>query len=289
LDSQVLIAAFSVMAERDAATVLDTIASWTNQTSSRSAAIRSFLFLASSVDGARSLCSLIGDSSWSNAEEVVISLFHQTLQEPSTWRSAREAIKIWGDDADYLRRLVPHLPRLLGSFFAPRAKTDSMAMFPDVPNPDTLWGSVYQEALRQNFAAESPATEPYQAASPPAPAIAPATTELTTSSFDSSSVLSPVGDHNLPPTTATEERSGVAPVVAPASVPASRVELLAVSETLLPEDGAVRPADWALHEARIPPGFSGAQIQVPLAADDQVADDDSRDDSAQANNQPDAS
>ena len=63
LDSEVLITAFSVMAERDAATVLDTIASWTNQISNRSAAIRSFLFLASSVDGARSLCTLIGDSS----------------------------------------------------------------------------------------------------------------------------------------------------------------------------------------------------------------------------------
>jgi len=292
LDSQVIITAFSAMAERNAANVLDTIASWANQISTRSAAIRSFLFLASSVNGARSLCSLIGDSG-SNAEEVVISLFHLALQKPSTRRSAREAIRIWGDDADYLRRLVPHLPRLLGSFFAPRAQTDSMAMFPGVPNPDTLWGSVYQEALRQNFAAESPATAPHQAVGPPVPAIAPVTTKLTTSSFDPASAPGPVGDDDLPPTTAPEERSDVAPVMAPASVPASRAdgspEVLAAGETLLPEEDAVRPTDSALDEVRIPSGFNGAQIPVLPATADQDADDDSRDGSAQVNNQPNAS
>lgn len=291
LDSQVLITAFSVMAKRDAATVLDTIASWANQISNRSAAIRSFLFLALSVDGARSLCSLIGDSR-SNAEEVVASLFHQALQEPSTWRYAREAIKIWGDDADYLHRLVSHLPRLLGSFFAPRAQTDSMAMFPGVANPDTLWGSVYQEALRQSFSAESPAAAPYQGAGPQVPTIAPVTTELTTSSFDPSSTPSPVGDGDFPPTTAPEERTDVAPLMAPASIPASRAEgspeVPAAGETLLHEEEAALPTDSAADEVRIPPGFNGDQIPVLPATADQVADDNSRNIPVQANDQPDA-
>lgn len=155
-----------------------------------------------------------------------------------------------------------------------------------------VWGSVYQEALRQNFAAESPATAPHQAAGPPVPAITPVTTELTTSSFDPASALSPVGDDDLPPTTAPEERSDVASVVAPASVPAPRAEgspeVLAVGETLLPEEDAVRPTDGAPDEVRIPPGFNGAQIPALPDTGDQVADDDSRDGSAQANNQPNA-
>jgi len=166
-------------------------------------------------------------------------------------------------------------------------------MFPGVPNPDTLWGSVYQEALRQNFAAESPATAPHQAVGPPVPAIAPVTTKLTTSSFDPASAPGPVGDDDLPPTTAPEERSDVAPVMAPASVPASRAdgspEVLAAGETLLPEEDAVRPTDSALDEVRIPSGFNGAQIPVLPATADQDADDDSRDGSAQVNNQPNAS
>ena len=219
----------------------------------------------------------------------MIRLFHQALQEPSTWRSAREAIKIWGDDADYLRRLVPRLPRLLGSFFAPRAQTDSMAMFPGVPNPDTLWGSVYQEALRQNFAAESPATAPYQAARPPVPAITPVTTELTTSSFAPASAPSQVGDDHWPPTTAPQERSEVAPVMAPVSIPASRAEdrpaVLAAGETLLPEEDAVLATDSAVDEVRIPPSFNGDQIPVLPATADQVAHDDSQSVPGQANDQ----
>jgi len=290
-ESQVIITAFSAMAERNAANVLDTIASWANQISNRYAAIRSFLFLASSVNGARSLCSLIGDSR-SNAEEVVISLFRLALQEPSTRTSARKAIRIWGDDADYLRLLVPYLPRLLGAFFAPRAQTDSMAMFPDVPNPDTLWGSVYQEALRQNFAAESPATAPYQAAGPPVPAITSVTGKFTTSSFDPVSATGPVAADELPPTPATAEQPNVAPVVAPASVPAPRAEgspeVPGADETLPAEEDTVLPTDSALDEVCIPPGFNGDQISVFPATADQIADDDSRDVPAQANDQPDA-
>jgi hypothetical protein len=163
-------------------------------------------------------------------------------------------------------------------------------MFPGIANPDTLWGSVYQEALRQNFAAESRATAPCQAVGPPVPAIAPVATKLTTSSFDPAPAPGLVGGEDLPPKTIPEEQPNVAPVVVPASVPAPSAEdspeVSAADETLPPEEDGVLPADSALDDARIPHGFNGDQFPALPATADQVADDDSREVPAQANDQP---
>jgi len=293
LDSQVLIAAFSAMAERDAVTVLGTIEGWTRQSSIRSAAIRSFLFAASSVDGARALCSLIGDVGWPDAEEIVISLFRHALQDPSTQHSAREAIRIWGDDADQLHLLVPHLIRLLGSFFAPRARTDSMAMFPDVSNPGTLWGSVYQEALRQNFAAEPPAPEPYQAPEPPTPVSDPETSEPTTSSSDPAPAPSLVtaGAEELPGSTAPAEQPDVSIVVVPTAVPAPRTEdgpeVPCADERPPAEENTILPTDAATDGVRILSSFDD-QITDLAATAAQVNRRDSLEAPAEAHSEPDA-
>jgi len=126
----------------------------------------------------------------------------------------------------------------------------------------------------------------------PVPAITPVTTELTTSSFDQASAPSPVRNDDLAPTTALEERSDIALVMSPASMPASRAEgspeVLAVGETLLPEQDAVLPTDSPVDEVRIPPGFNGDQIPVLPATAGQVADVDTLGLPGQANDQPDA-
>lgn len=53
-----------------------------------------------------------------------------------------------------------------------------------------------------------------------------------------------------------------------------------------PEEDGVLPADSALDDARIPHGFNGDQFPAFPATADQVADDDSREVPAQANDQP---
>jgi hypothetical protein len=140
------------------------------------------------------------------------------------------------------RLLVPHLPRLLGSFFAPRAQMDSMAMFPGIPNPDSLWGTVFQEALRQSFAAETPATAvtSQQAATLPISTIAPGTTESTTSSLGLAPVLGPLDDDDLLPAIPPAEQPDVTPVGAPASAATSRAEgspEAPVPEGMIPPEG----------------------------------------------------